>query len=266
RAALRANLAVADCFATDHAPHTVAEKDSPQAPPGFPGLETALPLYLALVDEGLLTLEELVEKIQYYRELLADRGKRLGVVRDETREVADAFGDDRKTQIRAKEAQDLRVEDLIAEEDMVITITQDGYAKRLPIDTYRVQRRGGRGLLALTKKEEDAVEHIFVATTHDYILFFTNRGRVHQLRAFEIPQAGRTSRGIPVINLINIEPGEFVTGTLPIPGLDVEGYLTMVTREGTVKKTAIVEFSNINRMGLNAITLVDDDELWFVRR
>jgi len=149
--------------------------------------------------------DDLQQKIAYYRELLADKAKRLAVVRDETREIAEKFGDDRRTQMRKGEAKDLRVEDLIAEEDMVITITRDGYAKRIPIDTYRVQRRGGRGLLALTKKEEDAVEHMFVATTHHFILFFTNRGRVHQLRAFEIPQAGRQARGIPVINLINID-------------------------------------------------------------
>ncbi len=208
--------------------------------------------------------DQLVKDIAYYRELLADRAKLLGVVKDETRETADKHGDDRRTQLRKKEAEDFRVEDLIAEEDMVITITRDGYAKRLPMDTYRVQRRGGRGLVALTKKEEDAVEHIFAATTHHYLLFFTNRGRVHQLRAFEIPQAGRTARGIPVINLINIEPGEYVTATIPVAGLTVDGYLTMVTKQGTIKKTAMEDFRNINRMGLIAIGLVDDDELGWV--
>ncbi len=210
--------------------------------------------------------DDLTAKIAWYRELLADRRKRLDVVKQETQEIADKFGDDRRTQIRVKEAVDFRIEDLIAEEDMVITITRDGYAKRLAIDTYRVQRRGGRGLLALTKKEEDAVEHIFVATTHHYLLFFTNRGRVHQLRAFEVPQAGRHARGIPVINLINIEPGEYVTATIPIPHLVCEGYLTMVTRQGTIKRTSMDEFANINRMGLIAINLVDDDELWYVLR
>jgi len=208
--------------------------------------------------------DELQEKIAYYRELLADKQKRLGVVRDETQDIAAKFGDDRRTQLRKGEAKDLRIEDLIAEEDMVITITRDGYAKRIPIDTYRVQRRGGRGLLALTKKEEDAVEHMFVATTHHFILFFTNRGRVHQLRAFEIPQAGRQARGIPVINLINIEPGEYVTATIPISGMDVGGYLTMVTRQGTIKRTEMSDFRNINRMGLIAIGLVDNDELLHV--
>ena len=208
--------------------------------------------------------DELQETIAYYRELLADKAKRLAVVRDETKEISDKFGDDRRTQMRKGEAKDLRVEDLIAEEDMCITITRDGYAKRIPIATYRVQRRGGRGLLALTKKEEDAVEHMFVATTHHFILFFTNRGRVHQLRAFEIPQAGRQARGTPVINLINIEPGEYVTATIPISGLDVGGYLTMVTRQGTIKRTEMSDFRNINRMGLIAIGLVDDDELLYV--
>ncbi|MCC7493639.1 MAG: DNA gyrase subunit A [Fimbriimonadaceae bacterium] len=208
--------------------------------------------------------DQLQKDIGYYRELLADRRKRLGVVQDETKEIADKFGDDRRTQLRKQEAVDLRVEDLIAEEDMVITITRDGYAKRIPIETYRVQQRGGRGLLALTKKEEDAVEHIFVATTHHYLLFFTNRGRVHQIRAFEIPQASRTARGLPVINLINIEPGEYVTATIPVRGLQTDGFLTMVTGQGTIKKTPMSDFANINRMGLIAIGLVDDDELGWV--
>ena len=208
--------------------------------------------------------DQLQRDIAYYRELLADRAKRMGVVKDETRELADKFGDERRTVIIAQEAQDLSIEDLIAEEDMVLSITRDGYAKRMPLDTYRVQRRGGRGLIALTKKEEDQVEHLFVATTHHYLLFFTNRGVVHRLRAFEIPQASRTARGLPIINLINVQQDEQVTAMIPIVGLKESGYLTMVTRGGTVKRTSLDEFGNINRMGLIAINLVDDDELGWV--
>ena len=208
--------------------------------------------------------DQLQRDIAYYRELLADRVKRMGVVKDETRELSDKFGDDRRTVIIAAEAQDLNVEDLIAEEDMVISITRDGYAKRTTLDTYRVQRRGGRGLIGLTKKEEDQVEHLFVATTHHYLLFFTNRGWVHRLRAFEIPQASRTARGLPVINLINIQPDEQVTAIVPVVGLQGDGYLTMVTKGGTIKRTSFAEFGNINRMGLVAINLVGDDELGWV--
>ena len=208
--------------------------------------------------------DQLQRDIAYYRELLADRAKRMAVVKTETRELAEKFGDDRRTVIIAAEAQDLNIEDLIAEEDMVISITRDGYAKRMALDTYRVQRRGGRGLIALTKKEEDQVEHLFVATTHHYLLFFTNRGWIHRLRAFEIPQVSRTARGLPIINLINVQPDEQVTAMIPIVGLKVEGYLTMVTKGGTIKRTKLDEFGNINRMGMVAIGLVDDDELGWV--
>jgi len=208
--------------------------------------------------------DQLERDIAYYRELLADRAKRMGVVKTETKELADKFGDDRRTVLLKTEAQDLNPEDLIAEEDMVISITRDGYAKRMSLDTYRVQRRGGRGMIALTKKEEDQVEHLFVATTHHYLLFFTNRGWIHRLRAFEIPQNSRTARGLPVINLLSIQPGEQVTAMIPIVDLKEEGYLTMITRGGTIKRTRLDEFHNINRMGMVAIGLVDDDELGWV--
>ncbi len=208
--------------------------------------------------------DSLQRDIAEYREILANRSRRMDVIKEETRELAARFGDDRRSVIIAAEAQDLNVEDLIAEEDMVISITRDGYAKRTTLDTYRVQRRGGRGLIGLTKKEEDQVEHLFVATTHHYLLFFTNRGTVHRLRAFEIPQASRTGRGLPVINLINIQPEEQITAMVPIVGLDSPGYLTMITRRGTIKRTSLAEFGNINRMGLVAINLVDDDELGWV--
>ncbi|MBI2299869.1 MAG: DNA gyrase subunit A [Armatimonadetes bacterium] len=210
--------------------------------------------------------DQLQKDITYYRSLLADKRKRLEVVRDETKELAAKYGDERLTQLRDEEAEDLRVEDLIAEEDMVVTLTRDGYAKRLPIDTYRVQRRGGRGVIGLNKKEEDSVEQLFVASTHHYLLFFTNRGWVHRLRAFEVPPAGRTGRGTPVINLISIQQGEQVTATIPVQGLDQDGYLTMVTRQGTIKKTAMSDFININRMGMIAIGLADGDELGWVLR
>ena len=210
--------------------------------------------------------DALMKDIAYYKELLGDRKKLLGVVSDETKEIATKHGDERRTQLRDEEAQDLSIEDLIAEEDMIVTITRDGYAKRVPVDTYRLQKRGGRGLIGLSKKEEDAVEHLFVASTHHYILFFTNRGWVHKLRAFEIPQAGRTSRGIPVINLINIEPGEYVTATIPVQGLAESDYFTMVTHQGTVKRTQMSEYQNINRGGLIAIGLTERDELGWVLR
>ncbi len=210
--------------------------------------------------------DNLQRDIAYYRELLASKEKRLGVVRDETQALADKYGDDRRTQLRSEEAADLSVADLIAEEDMVITITRDNYAKRLPVDTYRTQRRGGRGLLALTKKEEDEVVHVFVASTHHYVLFFTNRGWVHALRAFDIAEASRYSRGTPLQNLLSIQTGERVTAIIPVKAMDLEGCLTMVTRQGTIKKCHLADFRNITRAGLVAIGLVDDDELGWVLR
>jgi len=204
--------------------------------------------------------------IEYLRGLLADPQKILALIKKEQQDLARQYGDPRRTTLRSEEAEEIRIQDLIAEEDMTITITRDGYAKRLPVDTYRVQRRGGKGRLALTKKEEDEVEHLFVATTHHYILFFTNRGRVYRLRAYEVPQASRQARGTPIINLIQIEPGEQVTAAIPVADFEgSQGYLFMATRRGTVKKTALADFRHIHRGGIIAMNIPDDDDLKWVR-
>lgn len=204
--------------------------------------------------------------IAHLQGLLADPRRILQLIKEEERQLARRYGDERRTVIRPEEADDIRIQDLIAEEEMAITLTRDGYAKRLPLDTYRVQQRGGKGILALTKKEEDVTEHLFVATTHHYILFFTDRGRVYRLRAYEVPQASRTARGTPIINLIQIEPGEQVTAIIPVPDLDrAQGYLFFATQYGIVKRTSLDEFRNIHRGGLLAMNIPDNDALRWVR-
>jgi len=204
--------------------------------------------------------------IAYLQGLLADPRKILRLIKEEEQQLARKYGDERRTVIRPEEADDIRIQDLIAEEEMAITLTRDGYAKRLPLDTYRVQQRGGKGILALTKKEEDVTEHLFVATTHHYLLFFTDRGRVYRLRAYEVPQASRTARGTPIINLIQIEPGEQVTAVIPVPDLDqAQGYLFFVTQYGVVKRTSLDEFRNIHRGGILAMNIPDNDALRWVR-
>jgi DNA gyrase subunit A len=208
---------------------------------------------------------ELTETIQELRAILASEARVLEIIKDDLRALKRKYGDERRTRIVPGEADELSVEDLIAREDMAITITRDGYIKRLPVDTYRVQQRGGRGVLALTKKEEDSVEHLFVATTHHIILFFTNQGRVYRLKAYEVPAASRQSRGTPIINLVPVEPGEVVTATMPLRSFGEGGHLMMATRRGTVKKTPLGEFdTSLRARGLVAITLDDGDELKWV--
>lgn len=209
---------------------------------------------------------EVKATVRYLQGLLADPRKILHLIKEEERQLAQKYGDERRTVIRPEEAEDIRIQDLIAEEEMTIILTRDGYAKRLPLDTYRVQQRGGKGILALTKKEEDVTAHLFVATTHHYILFFTDRGRVYRLRAYEVPQASRTARGTPIINLIQIEPDEQVTAIIPVSDLDrAQGYLFFATQYGIVKRTSLDEFRNIHRGGILAMNIPADDALKWVR-
>ena len=191
--------------------------------------------------------------------------KVMQIVRAELLELKQQRGDARRTQIRTEEAGDINVEDLIAEEDMVVTMTRDGYVKRLPLDTYRTQGRGGKGVIGLNRKEEDVVEHLFVASTHTTILFFTNRGKVYRLRAHEVPLASRQARGTAAINLIQIESGERVTAVRAIKEFSEDRYLFMATRRGTVKKTRVSEYDTPRlKGGIIAIVLKDDDELHWV--
>ena len=203
---------------------------------------------------------ELLKTIARLKEILGDMNLVYEIIKDELLDIKDRFSDPRRTKIGLSVG-DLEDVDLIAEEDIVVTITHQGYIKRLPVDTYRSQRRGGRGITALNTKAEDFVERLFVASTHSYILFFTNKGRVYRLRGHEIPEAGRNARGLAVINLISFEPGERIQATIPISEYSDDQYLMMATRKGIIKKTVLSAFETNRTGGLIAITLDDDDEL-----
>jgi DNA gyrase subunit A len=208
---------------------------------------------------------QLAEQIAEYESILASEERKYEVIKEELRAMAKELGDDRRTKIILDEAEDINTEDLIAREDMAITITRDGYIKRMPLDTYRLQNRGGRGIVALSKKEEDSVRDIFVATTHHLIMVFTNQGRVYQLRAYQVPMASRTSRGTPIINLIPLESGEHVTAWVPVRNFEQGGYLVMVTRQGMIKKTELTEYDTILKSkGIIAINLKTGDKLEWV--
>ncbi len=208
--------------------------------------------------------KELMKRIAYYEDLLADPLKILAVIKGELKYIKDKFGDERRTRIVPMEAEEIGDEQLIPDEETIITITRDGYIKRVPIDTYRSQRRGGKGIIGANTKEEDTVHQLFVATTHHFILFFTNKGRVYRLKAYEVPQTSRTAMGTAIINLISIEPGDVITGVVPVKLLGAEGNLLMGTEKGEVKKTALGEFINLRANGLRAFDLEDGDELKWV--
>ena len=208
---------------------------------------------------------ELQKTIAYYRELLADAAKIMGVVKDELLAIKEKFADPRRTEI-AQSEEDISIEDLIANEDIVVTITHNGYIKRLPVTTYKSQRRGGKGITGINTKEEDFVEHLFITSTHDYVLFFTNQGRVYQLRGFDIPEASRQARGMAIVNLIPLNPGEKINTYIPVQDFREDLFLLMCTRNGIVKKTALSQYANNRRSGLIGINLDEGDELIGVRR
>ncbi len=216
-------------------------------------------------DEIEREYQELMEKIKDLKDILARPERITVLIGEDMKRIKKEFGDERRTQIIAQEAADISIEDLIAEEDMVITVTRDGYIKRLPVDTYRVQGRGGRGVIGLTKKEEDIVEHLFVCTTHHTILFFTNRGRAYHLKAYEVPAASRQARGTPIINLLQVERGERATACVSVENFKARGCLFMATKLGVVKKTDLAEFDTNRKGGLIAITLEGADELNWVK-
>ncbi|MBQ8506728.1 MAG: DNA gyrase subunit A [Clostridia bacterium] len=208
---------------------------------------------------------ELQKLIAYYKAVLADEQLVLGIIKEEILEIRNKYADERRTEISALDGE-IDMLDLIEEEDMVVTMTHFGYVKRLPKTTYRAQRRGGKGVIATTTREEDFVEQMYVTSTHDPLMFFTNRGRVYQLNCYEIPEAGRTARGTAVVNLLQLSPGEKITTMLPMPVEKAEGmYLVMATRKGTIKRTELSEFVNLRKAGLIAVVLRDDDELIGVR-
>ncbi|MBI2844228.1 MAG: DNA gyrase subunit A [Armatimonadetes bacterium] len=208
--------------------------------------------------------KDILKKIAYYEDLLADPKKILAVIKSDLKYLKDKYGDERRTRIIPMEAEEIGDEDLIPDEETIVTITRDGYIKRVPMDTYRSQRRGGRGIIGANTKEEDTIQQLFVATTHHFILFFTNKGRVYRLKAYEVPQTSRQAMGTAIINLISIEPGDVITATVPVKQMDSKGYLVMATEKGEVKKTALSEFINMRANGLRAFDLEEDDELKWV--
>ena len=214
-----------------------------------------------------LEIEQLEAELAEVRALIADltdilanEARRFQIIKDELQEVADKYGDERRTEILG-ETGDLSYEDLIADEEMVITISHAGYIKRMPVDSYRKQGRGGRGVSGMGTKEEDWVEQIFVASTHDYLMFFTRNGQCYWLKVYEIPQGSRISRGKPIVNLINITPSDKLAALVPVREFSNDRYLMFATRKGVVKKTVLSAYGNPRVTGINAINIGDDDEL-----
>ena len=209
-------------------------------------------------------LAEIQASIEELEGILASHDRRMGIIIEELQGLAEKYGDDRRTEILGGNVF-LSEEDLIVEEDMVITVSHQGYVKRVEIDTYRAQRRGGRGLRGMGTKEEDWVEHLFVASTHDYLMIFTRSGQCHWLKVWEIPPGGRHSRGKPIVNLVNIAQGEEVAAVVPVREFSDDLFLLFATRQGLVKKTALSAYGNIRAVGLNAINIREGDELIDVR-
>lgn len=203
---------------------------------------------------------ELMKRIAELKAILADEKLILAIISEELNEIKEKFGDERRSEITVGE-ESIEDEDLIPREDVVITITHTGYIKRLPVTTYRNQKRGGRGVVGMDTKDNDFVEHLFVTNTHHYLMFFTNKGKVYRLKAYEIPDLSRTARGTPIINLIQIEQGETVNAVIPVESFETEQYLFFATKQGVVKKTPIDDYSNIRKGGLIAINLREDDDL-----
>ena len=226
----------------------------------------------AIVDMRLRTLtglereklqneyDELMKKIAYLKSILADEKVLLGVVRKEIMEIRDKYGDERRTSIGIDD-DEITIDDMIKCENTVISMTNLGYIKRMTMDNFRIQNRGGHGIKGMTKLEEDNIERLMIANTHDYIMFFTNKGRVFRLKGYEIPEASRTARGTAIINMLLLEPEEKITAMIPFKDYEEDQYLIMATRNGLVKKTSVMEYENIRKSGLIAISLREDDEL-----
>ena len=230
----------------------------------------------AIVDMRLRTLtglerekieaeyRELQEIIKELKAILGDENQLYRVIKEEIMIIREKYGDDRRTKLTHDEGE-LDIEDLIIEENSVITMTHLGYVKRIPLNTYRSQNRGGRGIKGMQTRDEDFVENLFVTSTHNYILFFTNKGKVYRLKAYQIPESGRTGRGTAIVNLLQIDPGEKITAVIPVREYQEGDYLLMATKQGQVKKTSIMEYENIRVSGLIAIGLREDDDLITVK-
>ncbi len=205
-------------------------------------------------------LAEVRALIAELREILDSEERRFEIIKEELREVSSTYGDERRTEI-VGDSTELSLEDLIADEEMVITVTRGGYIKRLPLDTYRAQRRGGRGLIGMETKDEDWVEHLFLARTHDYLMFFTRQGHCYWLKVHDIPQAGRAARGKPIVNLLALREDEEIASLVPVREFSEDKFLMFATRRGIVKKTALSAYSHVRVVGVNAINIEDGDEL-----
>ena len=226
----------------------------------------------AIVDMRLRTLtglerekleaeyKELMKRIEEYRAILADENLLLGVIKKEIQIIADKYGDDRRTSIE-RDVFDITTEDLIPDENVIITMTHLGYIKRMTPDNFRSQNRGGKGIKGMQTIDDDYIEELLMTSTHHYLMFFTNQGRVYRLKGYEIPEASRTARGTAIINLLQLMPGEKITALIPIREYKEGRFLFMATKKGLVKKTPITDFANVRKTGLTAITLRDDDEL-----
>ena len=208
--------------------------------------------------------KQLMELIAHLREILNSERLVFEIIKEELIEIREKFGDERKTKIVAAEGE-IDIEDLIKEEQCVVALTHFGYIKRMPIDTYKSQKRGGKGITGMATREEDFVKQIFTASTHDMILFFTNKGKLYKLRGYELPEAGRTARGTAIVNLLSLDAGEKVSAVIPLQSFAEGKYLLMATKNGLIKKTALKEYDSTRKTGLQGITLKEDDELIDVR-
>ncbi len=224
-------------------------------------LEMRLKALQGLEKEKLLAeFEEIQKKIEYYKQLLESEEMLIGVLRDELTEISDKFGDDRVTEIQDVE-DEIDIEDLIEEKNCVYTLTNHGYIKRLSEENYKVQKRGGKGVMALTTKEEDFVVELITASTHCTLMFFTTLGRVHKIKGYEIPESSRQAKGMNVVNLLSLQEGEKVTAIIPVNELEEDKYFNMVTRSGVTKRSKMTDFKNIRKTGLNAVELDEGDIL-----
>ncbi len=203
---------------------------------------------------------ELMEKIAYYKSILADENLLMGVIKDELIEIRDKYADERRTKFVA-DVSDFDDEDLVEEEKVAVTLTHLGYIKRVPADTYKAQKRGGKGITGITTRENDFVKDLIMTSTHDYLMFFTNTGKAHKIKAFEIPEATRTARGTPAVNFLNLMQRERITAVIPVQEFSEDKYLIAVTKNGTIKKTPLSQFDTNRKTGLIAINLKDDDQL-----
>ena len=208
--------------------------------------------------------KQLMELIAHLREILASEKLVFDIIKEESLEMIEKYGDERKTRIIAAE-DDFNEEDLVADQEVIITLSHFGYIKRVPLDTYKSQKRGGKGITAATTREEDFIKQIYTCSTHDNLLFFTNKGKLYKLRGFEIPEAGRTAKGTAIVNLLSLDGGEKVNAIIPLKSFDDAPYLIMSTKNGMIKKTPLKEYDSGKKTGLIAITLKDDDEVTDVR-